>query len=307
MKLGAHYEQFAYEKLCRLFPEALVTLNDKIIGRESKIDREIDVSIRIQTDETELLYVVQCKDWANKVDINTLGTFSAVMQDVGAAKGFLLCTSGFRASNHAYALSRGIELVRIEDIASDKWRVNIEIPFIYIRHFNRFALSLEIAANDALIELNRDRDLELRLTTATPLRASAGAPPTTLEEYLFQSVRDMTTDFQNEVVRDLTTAELEIVLAGIWVRCPHLSVVISSTKTYYLKYLSPTEYSQLRDHVRGTTLPLHCKLEDISLEFDDTFVETSAEAASGFPGLRLEVTESNLNPADWVRISPVAE
>src|SRR2546430_393223 len=133
MKRSAAYEWFVFDKLRRLFPDADVRLNDHIPGKDSRFDREIDVSVRLSVDNTNLLYIVQCKDWANRVDINTLGAFSPMMQDVGAAKGFLLCTSGFYATNHQYALARGIELVTIEDIESDRWNVKVQIPFIYIR------------------------------------------------------------------------------------------------------------------------------------------------------------------------------
>src|SRR6185295_16696420 len=91
VKRGAAYEQFVYEKLCRLFPDAKVTLNDKIRGLDSELDREIDVSIRLKVGDINLLYIVQCKDWVTKADIKILGEFSAVIQDVRAAKGLLLC------------------------------------------------------------------------------------------------------------------------------------------------------------------------------------------------------------------------
>jgi hypothetical protein len=91
------------------------------------------------------------------VDINTLGAFSAVIQDVGAAKGFLLCTSGFYESNHQYALARGIELVTIEDIDSDRWTLEIQIPFVYVRKINNFGVEFALVVNEALVELNRDR------------------------------------------------------------------------------------------------------------------------------------------------------
>jgi hypothetical protein len=55
------------------------------------------------------------------------------MHDVRASKGFLLCTSGFAASNHRYALRSGIELVTIEDVTSERWHVKVEIPVIYAR------------------------------------------------------------------------------------------------------------------------------------------------------------------------------
>jgi hypothetical protein len=61
-KKGSTYEQFVYEKFRRLFVDSVVTLNDKILGNESGLEREIDVSVRIPVRDTQVLYIVQCKD-----------------------------------------------------------------------------------------------------------------------------------------------------------------------------------------------------------------------------------------------------
>ena len=296
MKAGAKYEQFIYAKLKRLFPDAVVKLNDKIPGSISKFDREIDVSIRMSIAETELLYIVQCKDWASPVDINTLGAFSAVMQDVGAAKGFLLCTSGFYKTNHQYALGRGIELVTIEDIESDKWTVQTQIPFVYIRKICNFMMTLDIVANEALVELNRDRELAIDLAMTTLLRSSASASETTLEAHILQRVKDPDLNAREGVSIDLTHPGFEVRIADIWVPCSHLSVVLHSKKIHYMKYVTPTEYSQLRDHVRGITLPLHVKVEGVGPLFDSSFSEMPEGSFVGFPGLWFQVEESNVIP-----------
>ena len=126
-KKGKEYERFVYGKFKRLFIDSTVKLNDKIVGRESGLVREIDVSIRTPMADQELLYIVQCKDRGKRpADIVILGEFSAVIRDVGAAKGFLICTSGFAKTNYRYARTLGIELLTVEDIKSDRWKVGEE-------------------------------------------------------------------------------------------------------------------------------------------------------------------------------------
>src|SRR6266536_4317487 len=118
--------------LKRLFPDSTVTLNDRVRGTQSGIDREIDISIRTASAAGELLQIVQCKDRKKRpADINILGEFSSAIKDVVAAKGFLFCTSGFARTNHHYAKTLGIELVTVEDIASDVWPVAIQIPVVF--------------------------------------------------------------------------------------------------------------------------------------------------------------------------------
>jgi hypothetical protein len=294
MKPGADYEKFVYSKFQRLFSTAVVKLNDEILGRESGMDREIDVSVRLTVDDTELLYIVQCKDWNSRVDINTLGAFAAVMQDVGAAKGFLLCTSGFYKTNHQYALARGIELVTIEDIQSQKWNTQIQIPFVYVRKLNDYTMHIELRANEALVELNRGRDLTISIAPTTMMVRVPGQPPITLESYSLRRVSDPALQAKVGVGVDIIEPNLQIDIGGVWVPVSELSVVLGVTSTRYLKYLTPTEYSHLRDHVRGTTLPLHVTLQGIQIRLDDTFVEMSPDAPAAFPGLWLEVEESRL-------------
>ena len=119
---------------------------------------------------------------------------------------------------------------------------------------------------------------------------------TALEQYILQRVKDPKLDAKEGVSLDLTSPSLELSVAGVWVHCSHLSVILYSKKMHYLKYLNPSQYSQLRDHVRGTTLPLHVKLDSVNLRFDDTFVELPEGNVPVFPGLWLEVEESSVIP-----------
>jgi hypothetical protein len=251
VKPGAEYERFVYERMRRFFPDAQVKLNDRIVGRHSGIEREIDVSIRLVEQDQELLYIIQCKDWASRVDVNTLGAFSAVMQDVGASKGYLVCTSGFYESNHRYALSRGIELVTIEDINSSKWRVDVQIPLLYIRKWTNWRLETRIRPNAKLVELNRDRELQVQINMSTLVRVGESAP-ITLEQYIAQRLPSPGEGASN----DLTEPALRMIIAGVWVDCSHLSVSFRTDRKYYLKYLKPDEYTQIRDHIAGNAMAI---------------------------------------------------
>jgi Restriction endonuclease len=98
-----------------------------------------------------MLYIIQCKDREKRpADIIILGEFSSVIRDVGAAKGFLICTSGFAKSNHKYAQSIGIELITVEDVLSDRWRADVQIPLIYVKKTLHYTLDGTITVNAAL-------------------------------------------------------------------------------------------------------------------------------------------------------------
>jgi hypothetical protein len=292
MMKGSEYEQFVFHKFVRLFADSIVTKNDHIRGQLSGLDREIDVSVRITVGDVHLLYVVQCKDWKSPVDIKALGEFSAVIQDVKAAKGFLLCTSGFAKSNYQYALTLGIELITIEDIRSERWRTDARIPFVYIRKNNNFQVALGISANEALVEKNRDHELLITLTTGTLLTEDGGTTAIRFQDYIDNNVRAIESTLAIGAARDISRPNLHIHIADVWAPCSEFTfTLLSVTKKYYLKYVTPDEYSQLRDHVRGTTLPLHLLLKNVGMTFDESFVELPDDRPPVFPGLFLEVEE----------------
>lgn len=289
MKPGKAYEAFVYEKLRHFFADGTVTLNDKILGRESGLPREIDVSVRLKCQDIELLYIIQCKDWVTKADINVLGELAAVMSDVGAAKGFLLCSAGFRQSNHNYARTKGIELITIEDIKSDRWHVKAEIPFVYVRKRLRFDLSVELVTTQELVDLNRDREVTLTVSMATPLR-SGSEPPTTIEQF----IEPLVPSAREGQPLDLPSSGIELYLTGLWLPCRVFSITFTTERSTFLKYLTPIEYSQIRNHVTGMVLPLKVKLADIPFRLDSTFTELPGNEVPFYPGLWIEVQEADL-------------
>jgi hypothetical protein len=272
-RAGGEYERFVYEKLWRLFADSTVTLNDKILGKQSGLFREIDISIRIPGDDYQLLYVVQCKDRGSRpADIVILGEFSSVIKDVEAAKGFLICTSGFAKSNYQYARALGIELITIEDVNSDRWKADIQVPFIYIRKLIEYVLTGELVANEELVEKNRGQELTFKFDVDSLMTLDNGQTVTSIKDHLEAWLAGAGEAAQEGVELDLLNPTTRISIADVWVEFTELTANLTVKKKYYLKYLTPSEYSQMRDHVRDTTLPLHISISGPS-QPDESFTE----------------------------------
>jgi hypothetical protein len=62
-------------------------------------------------------------------------------------------------------------------------------------------------------------------------------------------------------------------------------------KTVYLKYLTPDEYSQIRNHARDTTLPLRVVISGVFPVLDDTFAEIPSGQVPVFPSLWAQIEE----------------
>lgn len=290
MRLGEKYERFVYEKLKRLLPEFDVRVNDKILGKQSGLLREIDISIRATIGRTDLLYIVQCKDYRSRpADITTLGEFSATVQDVAAAKGILLCTSGFATTNHRYARTLGIDLITIEDINSDEWKVEIQIPLVYIKNTIRFELSFDVIVNDELARKNT-QPVSLAISEATLLSRDGGASVMTMREHLDAVIVEEGFDVRQGGRLALARPDLMIQLVDVWVECQDLEVVFKVAKTTHLKYVTPEEYSQLRDHIGGGVLPLHLSVKG-TFGLDESYVEIPSGHLPVFTDLSIEIEE----------------
>jgi hypothetical protein len=293
-KRGKDYERFVYEKFRRFFADSEVSLNDKIVGKESGLEREIDLSIKTNVGSDRLLYIVQCKDRAKRpADIVILGEFSSVIKDVGAAKGFLICTSGFAKSNHQYALTLGIELLTVEDINSDRWKADIQIPFVYVRRVINYKLAAQLIANAALVEKNRGQELTIEFDISIPTTLDNGLTAVPIKDLVQTALANLGSDPSEGVDLDLLRPNLQVEVAGVWADCGELTVSLAAGKTVYLKYISPDEYSQIQDHLRGTTIPLHVAVSGTFPMLDDTFVEVPGGEVPVFPGIYLQAEEWN--------------
>jgi hypothetical protein len=75
----------------QLAPTAEVLHNVHLPGRHSKTNRQIDVLVRQKIGQYEMLIVLDAKDHARPIDVNGIGEFLALVDDVGAHKGALVC------------------------------------------------------------------------------------------------------------------------------------------------------------------------------------------------------------------------
>jgi hypothetical protein len=125
------FERLAEKIIAELEPQATVKWNDFIRGHETETERQIDVSIRWKSEDEHYLTIVQAKDYSRPADINVVGEFLSVMQDVKASGGALVCRAGFTKSAHTYAKKRGIALYNLHDAASVNWSLKLTIPIVW--------------------------------------------------------------------------------------------------------------------------------------------------------------------------------
>src|SRR5262245_57358191 len=126
------YQKLAADIYRDLEAAAVVKHDDKIIGVESGIERQIDVSIRTSIAGHDILIIVQAKDHGRPADVNVVGEFQAVIDDVRAAKGVLICSAGFTEAAIQYAKNRNIDLCTVHDAQKRKWAIDLRIPLLWV-------------------------------------------------------------------------------------------------------------------------------------------------------------------------------
>ncbi|KKQ34863.1 MAG: hypothetical protein US50_C0034G0004 [Candidatus Nomurabacteria bacterium GW2011_GWB1_37_5] len=272
MKQGKEYEDFVYKIFSEFFKNFSLTQNDRIIGMESGLLREIDVSIRGKIDNINLLFVVQAKDYKNhKSDINVIGNFSSVIRDIGASKGFLVCASGFAKTNSQYARTLGIELLSVEDIESKKWRAVIEIPVIYIDYDINYKINIPLFLNmcNELKQLNGGNDDLIAHRDKFNFSIDAGNTFLHINDHIVNLIKEKKINFidKKEII---FTPSLRLLRYPSF-EFPGSSLTIEPKKKFYLKYIIPDEYRGIKDHLNETFIPTTIKISNIPLKLDGSF------------------------------------
>jgi hypothetical protein len=122
-KLAANIQQ-------QLAPEASVTLDARLPGKRSGIERQIDILVEQTVGQFPIRIVVDCKDYNHPLDVKDIETFMGLVEDVSANKGAIIAASGFTSTAKKRAKDAGIDLYRFVDTEHVKWRSYVSIPCV---------------------------------------------------------------------------------------------------------------------------------------------------------------------------------
>lgn len=128
MKKGKYYEQKTAALVQKHNPQAQVLQGVRIVGKLSKISREVDVKLVNPRDYDQIIF--ECKDHKARVDIEYVEALHTKLKDLQAKKSAIVSNSGFTkgATNMAKAL--GIDLLSLVDTADPKIKTSVFAPNI---------------------------------------------------------------------------------------------------------------------------------------------------------------------------------
>lgn len=127
MKKGKEYEIFIEKLYKQLEPDATIVQDDYIYGYTSKTKRQIDVSIRNKFLGKDYLTIVQAKDYKKPADVNDVGAFLSVIEDVRANKGIMVCSKGFTKAAVESGRSKGVDLLTLHGAQNANWSTLLKV------------------------------------------------------------------------------------------------------------------------------------------------------------------------------------
>lgn len=177
------YQKLAAEIYADLEKAASVTHDDRILGVQSGIERQIDVAVRTSIAGHGILIIVQAKDLARPADVNVVGEFQSVIEDVRAAKGVLICSSGFTAGAREYADKLSIDLCTVHEVRHRKWSADLRIPLLWIESDGDAVLEMELVPD----QTNTEAIVLERNAAKWIMSADEGKTTTSIGEHIAQA------------------------------------------------------------------------------------------------------------------------
>ena len=106
------YEEEIFENFRSAYPNTKISYNQKILGRYSKTERQIDVLIEGRIAGKKIRLVIDGKYYSENVDVKAVESFISMVEDIDAAQGILITSMGYSeaAINRAYNGPTDIEL-----------------------------------------------------------------------------------------------------------------------------------------------------------------------------------------------------
>ncbi|MFT7233977.1 MAG: tetratricopeptide (TPR) repeat protein [Cyclobacteriaceae bacterium] len=106
------YENEIFENFKSAYPNTSIKYDQKILGRYSKTERQIDVLIEGRIAGKKIRLVIDGKYYSENVDVKAVDSFISMVEDIDAAQGILITSKGYSqaAINRAYYGPTDIEL-----------------------------------------------------------------------------------------------------------------------------------------------------------------------------------------------------
>lgn len=104
--------------------------NVRLTGRTTGAQRQVDVLVRQPIGQYEISIAIDCKDYADPIDVKGVEEFAGSLHDLGVTKGAMVAPRGFTPAAKKVAKEKLIDLFSPVDTDPHKWQVKASLPII---------------------------------------------------------------------------------------------------------------------------------------------------------------------------------
>jgi hypothetical protein len=243
-KTGKEFEQMIHRIYQELLPYADVRWNDFIMGKNSKIERQIDISVRHDLAGHEILMVIQAKDLKRSADVIVVDAFKGVIEDVGAQKGILICNTGFTKSAKESAKSAKIDVCSAHDASKINWQTEIKVPVL------KKSVSVKMRVNNTYVRTGDGNVMDVQSTIFSKA----------LSIFVSKWESDEIPKNEGENKFVLDNDALAIDKNVLWPLVTEVNYNI--TYRYHFKFFSPIDYRGIKDYVTENFNPSFIQFDE---------------------------------------------
>jgi len=111
------YEKQIAPKVKSKFPNYDIRPNDTIRGKLSKVNRQVDISLKKESNGKMILGIAECKCFGRRIDVKQVDSFAGFLKDVDAQFGLMITNKGFSkgAKNRAIGDNIDLEVIKFSD------------------------------------------------------------------------------------------------------------------------------------------------------------------------------------------------
>ncbi len=118
------------EQLCSGIKGIKVTRNAKVLGEQSKVNRDVDVLIEGQVGAFEVKIAIEAKNYSSPVGVEKVESLITKLKDIGSNLGVMVCPLGFYESAKNLAFANGIKLFEVYDPTLGNSKLFIPLRYV---------------------------------------------------------------------------------------------------------------------------------------------------------------------------------
>ena len=133
------YERAIHEELSSVFVGCTFEFDDRIFGQFSRVDRQIDISIRGEIGGNKILGIIECKYFSQNIDVKIIESFIGMLEDTKANFGLIITNKGFSeaAKRRADVKNLKLDIIEFDELE----RVKLTFDYFVNKRIRNLSLS----------------------------------------------------------------------------------------------------------------------------------------------------------------------